>query len=86
MQFIWSFLLIGLSVAAIPGYTQAGGQTRLLGSSFGVPGVNATYDYIVGAPGCEWCIRAESAGRWWWDCRPHRGDRVREKLILCRGH
>lgn len=33
--------------AAIPGYTQNGGQTRLLGSSFGVPGINATFDYVV---------------------------------------
>ena len=33
--------------AAIPGYTQINGQTRLLGSSFGVPGTNATFDYVV---------------------------------------
>ena len=25
------------------------GQTRLLGSSFGVPGINATFDYVVSA-------------------------------------
>lgn len=53
MQFLWSLFLIKLSMAAVPGYTQAGGQTRLLGSSFGVPGVNVTYDYIVRAPGCK---------------------------------
>ena len=31
----------------ITGYTQIGDQTRLLGSSFGVPGANATFDYVV---------------------------------------
>lgn len=33
--------------AAIPGYIQANGVTRLLGSSFGIPGLNLTYDYVV---------------------------------------
>ena len=29
------------------GYSQVGGRTRLDGSSFGVPGLNKTFDYIV---------------------------------------
>ena len=33
--------------AGIPGYTQVNGVTRLLGSSFGVPGLNLTFDYVV---------------------------------------
>ena len=33
--------------AGIPGYTQVNGVTRLLGSSFGVPGLNLTLDYVV---------------------------------------
>ena len=33
--------------AGIPGYTQVNGATRLLGSSFGVPGLNLTFDYVV---------------------------------------
>ena len=33
--------------AGIPGYTQVNGVTRLLGSSFGVPGLNVTFDYVV---------------------------------------
>ena len=36
--------------AGIPGYTQVGTFTRLLGSSFGVPGVNLTFDYVVSSP------------------------------------
>ena len=38
---------------AFPGYTQQNGRTRLLGSSFGVLGVNATFDYVV-CPD-SWC-------------------------------
>ena len=30
-----------------PGYTQQNGRTRLIGSSFGVLGINATFDYVV---------------------------------------
>ena len=31
-----------------PGYTQqSGGKTRLIGSSFGTLGINATFDYVV---------------------------------------
>ena len=33
--------------AVILGYTQSNGQSRLLGSSFGVPGINTTFDYVV---------------------------------------
>ena len=33
--------------AGIPGYTQVNGATRLLGSSFGVPGLSLTFDYVV---------------------------------------
>ena len=33
--------------AGIPGHTRVNGVTRLLGSSFGVPGLNLTFDYIV---------------------------------------
>lgn len=40
--------LIWAVYSAIPGFTKSGGKTRLLGSSFGVPGVNATFDYVVG--------------------------------------
>ena len=35
------------SRAGIPGYAQVNGVTRLLGSSFGVPGLNLTFDYVV---------------------------------------
>ena len=31
----------------IQGYLQQSSQTKLLGSSFGVPGVNQTFDYVV---------------------------------------
>ena len=51
---LFSSLLTGFLGAAlvatqvtIPSYRQVGGQTRLLGSSFGVPGTNATFDYVV---------------------------------------
>lgn len=39
----------GAAVAATPpiGVTSNGGRTQIFGNSFGVPGVNATYDYIV---------------------------------------
>lgn len=33
--------------STITGYLQINGQTRLLGSSFGILGVNATFDYVV---------------------------------------
>lgn len=33
--------------AGILGYTQVNGVTRLLGSSFGIPGLNLTFDYVV---------------------------------------
>lgn len=33
--------------SANPGFTQQNGRTRLLGSSFGVLGLNATFDYVV---------------------------------------
>ena len=29
------------------GYVQHNGQVRLLGSSFGIAGVNSTFDYVV---------------------------------------
>ena len=31
-------------------YLQQSSQTKLLGSSFGVPGVNQTFDYVVRTP------------------------------------
>ena len=34
----------------IQGYLQQSSQTKLLGSSFGVPGVNQTFDYVVRTP------------------------------------
>ena len=34
----------------IPGYLQQDSQTKLLGSSFGVPGVDQTFDYVVRYP------------------------------------
>ena len=46
---IWAaFAILFLAVDAnIPGYTKSNGHTRLLGSSFGVAGVNATFDFVV---------------------------------------
>lgn len=35
------------AVWSAPGYTQQNGRTRLIGSSFGVLGINATFDYVV---------------------------------------
>ena len=43
---VLAYLLVSAN-AAIPGYVQSNGRTRLLGSSFGVPGVNTTFDYVV---------------------------------------
>ncbi|KAI4129721.1 MAG: hypothetical protein LQ338_002105 [Usnochroma carphineum] len=39
------FCLITLSDCA--GFTQQGRSTRLIGSSFGIPGQNATFDYVI---------------------------------------
>ena len=47
LTFICSLIILNAVNAAIPGYTQLGSQTRLLGSSFGLPGTNATFDYVV---------------------------------------
>lgn len=49
-------LACGTGLALLPqvlaqfGYTIQNGRTRLLGSSFGFPGVNQTFDYVVGPP------------------------------------
>lgn len=32
------------------GYTQSDGNTRLVGSSFGISGLNKTFDYVVCIP------------------------------------
>ena len=36
--------------AGVPGSSKLSGVTRLLGSSFGVPGINLTFDYVVRSP------------------------------------
>lgn len=38
---------LSLASCAPFGFSQDDGQTRLLGSSFGIPGVSRTYDYVV---------------------------------------
>lgn len=43
---VCSFLL-PFAQSAIFGFTQQNGRTRLVGSSFGVLGINATFDYVV---------------------------------------
>lgn len=48
---ILSFSCCLLSCAAEWGYYQENGQTKLLGSSFGTLGMNATFDYVVSAFG-----------------------------------
>ena len=42
----------------IQGYLQQASQTKLLGSSFGVPGVNQTFDYVVRIPLSNHCVQA----------------------------
>ncbi|MCJ1449298.1 MAG: hypothetical protein MMC23_009818 [Stictis urceolatum] len=44
---------------AFPGYTQQNGRTRLLGSSFGVLGVNATFDYVIVGGGTSGLVVAK---------------------------
>lgn len=47
---VWSYLYLYLlsgAYAALYGYSQIDGRTRLGGSSFGVLGINATFDYVV---------------------------------------
>ncbi|KAL8833982.1 MAG: hypothetical protein Q9170_003984 [Blastenia crenularia] len=43
-----SFVLLALTtLSSSQGFTQQGGRTRLLGSSFGILGLNATFDYVI---------------------------------------
>ncbi|KAL6719080.1 hypothetical protein ACLMJK_003315 [Lecanora helva] len=46
---IWLFIasFVTLSFCASYDYFQASGQNRLIGSSFGILGINATFDYVV---------------------------------------
>ncbi len=63
--------------AAIPGYTQVNGVTRLLGSSFGVPGLNLTFDYVVSTyadtypPATKTITHWSLLDCWWWHGRSH---------------
>ena len=57
MNFPFLLICTGLAVSvhsaplnSIPGYLQQDSQTKLLGSSFGVPGVDQTFDYVVRSP------------------------------------
>lgn len=43
---ICSYFFPGIH-SELTGYSQINGQTRLLGSSFGILGTNATFDYVV---------------------------------------
>lgn len=43
---VFSLLLVS-TVSAIPNLFDEGQQGRILGSSFGVPGADATYDYVI---------------------------------------
>lgn len=44
-----SLVAVALSAPLYWGFSQQGGTTKLIGSSFGVLGKDATYDYVVGA-------------------------------------
>lgn len=45
-----SGLLRPVQPASVTGYQTKIGITSILGTSFGNPGVDATYDYVVGEP------------------------------------
>jgi hypothetical protein len=45
-----SLLYLPLIVASEFGTSKLNGQTRLLGNSFGTPGLNRTFDYVVCNP------------------------------------
>ena len=44
-------------------YLQQASPTKLLGSSFGVPGVDQTFDYVVRIPLFNHCVQAQSKSR-----------------------
>lgn len=50
-QLFWLSLASSLAVDALDFTSQSGSQTVLYGSSFGVPGISATYDYVVRSSG-----------------------------------
>ena len=53
------------------GYTQSNGQTKLVGSSFGVLGLNKTFDYVVRSRSnvCYEITPLYTARSWFWHMR-----------------
>ncbi|KAL8711185.1 MAG: hypothetical protein Q9220_004330 [cf. Caloplaca sp. 1 TL-2023] len=64
--FISNFFVLSITTSEALGVTKQHGRTRLLGSSFGVPTLNATFDYIVvggGTAGLTTASRLAEDGR-----------------------